>query len=350
MRLHTLPVLVLPLAFAPAAIAQSVYVQPAGYESVEGNSSSGIPFSYVSARVQQADANRIGTVMASINRLSFRRDRSAGTTATARTIDVTASMGKADINLFSATFANNWLSPPTTVYTTKPTSLPDISVSPGNPPGPFVIPIVLDAPFFYDGVDSLMWELQVDNGVTGTYSMDWVSAATTTAGGTTTALGIGCTTANGTMSHTTSFSATATALNLSFAGTAAPSNTPVILLLGVLDPNLNVPGLCTALHSDVLFSQTLGTSGATGTLASTTLPLSFVPGTGGIPLYTQLAAVDLTQPGIPVALSNGRMSPLPLTPGGPAPTGIKRTYSLTSSSAVTGSTPSVSAVVTQIDY
>jgi hypothetical protein len=41
---------------------------------------------------------------------------------------------------------------------------------------------------------------------------------------------------------------------------------------------------------------------------------------------------------------------MPLTAGGPAPTGIKRTYSLTSSSAATAPAPTVSAVVTQISY
>jgi hypothetical protein len=53
---------------------------------------------------------------------------------------------------------------------------------------------------------------------------------------------------------------------------------------------------------------------------------------------------------IPIALSNGCMSTTPPTRGGPVPTGVKRTYSLTSSNAVTGSTPSVSAIVTQIAY
>jgi hypothetical protein len=157
-----------PLLFVSIAAAQNYYVQPPGYAGVEGNSSTGIPFSYLSARVQQGDANRIGQPMPAISGLSFRRDRSAGASSTARTVDVTILMGKCNIAAFTNTFDNNWLSPPTTAYATRPTNLPDISGA-QTPPGPFVVTIPLDSPFNYDGVDSLLWELKVDNGVTGTW-------------------------------------------------------------------------------------------------------------------------------------------------------------------------------------
>lgn len=340
---------VAPLFLLSAAVAQNLYVQPAGYEAVEGNSSSGIPFSYVSSRVQQSDSNRIGIVMPAISMLTFRRDRSAGATGIARTIDVTVLIGKNDINTFSTNFATNWLSAPTTVYTRKPTNLPDITMAPPAPPAPFAIPIVFDSSYFYDGVDSLMWEIQVDAGTTGTYSMDWVSAATTTNGATSTALGTGCTTPNGAMSLTTTFSATATNLSLSFATLRAPSTTPLTVLLGLSDPNLAIPGFCANVRTDAIASAPLGTSSATGGL---TLALTFPwsPSFSGWSMYSQIIAPDASQAGFPLAFSNGRQSPMPLTAGGPAPTGIKRTYSLTSSGATTGSTPSVSAVVTQISY
>lgn len=344
--MRVIPILLL---LSPFAAAQNLYVQPAGYAAVEGNSSSGIPFSYVSSRVQQSDSNTIGLVMPAIGSLAFRRDRTAGATATARTIDVTLLMGKNDINAFSTNFATNWLSAPTTVYARKPTNLPDISTAPPAPPGPFVIQIVFDAPFFYDGVDSLMWEAQVDSGVTGTYSMDWVSAATTTSGATSTLLGTGCNTPNGAMSLTTTFGATATTLNLAFSTLRGPSNAPLSVLLGVSNPNLAIPGFCTNIYSDAIANVALGTTGATGTLAQT-LSFPWSPSFAGWSLYSQTLAPDASQAGFPIAFSNGRESPMPLTAGGPAPTGIKRTYSLTSSSAATGSSPSVSAVVTQISY
>lgn len=338
------------LFLATSLAAQNYYVQPAGYEGVEGNSSTGIPFSYASARIQQSDSNRIGAPMAAISALTFRRDRSAGASATARTIDVTVLLGKNDINAFSATFATNWLSPPTTVYTRKPTNLPDITTGPPVPPGPFVVTIPLDLTYAYDGVDSLMWEILVDNGVTGTYSMDWVSAATTTTGATSTQLGTGCTTPNGVMSLTTTFSATVTTLNLSFSTLRAPSTAPVVLALGVSDPNLQLPGFCTAVRTDALVQVPLGTSSATGTLSAVVLPLPWNNSFASQNLFSQVLSPDASQAGLPIAFSNGRMSPTPATSGGPAPTGIKRTYSLTSSSATTGSTPSVSAGVTRITY
>lgn len=338
------------LLLATSLAGQNLYVQPQGYAGVEGNSSSGIPFTYASARVQQADSNRIGMPMPAITSLTFRRDRLVGATATARTIDVTVLMGKNDFNTFSATFATNWLSPPSTVYTQKPTNLPDITVRPPVPPAAFDIAIPFDIPYAYDGVDSLMWEILVDNGVTGTYSMDWVSAATTTSGPTSTQLGTGCTTPNGVMALTTAFSATTTTLNLSFSTLRAPSTAPVILALGTFDPNLPLPGFCTALHTDAIIQVPLGTSGATGSLSAVVLPVAWNNSLANVTLFSQVYAPDLSQVGVPVALSDGRMSTTPPTSGGPAPTGIKRTYSLTSSSAVTGSAPSVSAVVTQIAY
>ncbi|MBK8976136.1 MAG: hypothetical protein IPM29_09430 [Planctomycetes bacterium] len=337
------------LLLTPFAAAQNIYVQPIGYDGVEGNSSTGIPFSYLSARVQQADSNRIGLPMGAISSLTFRRDRTAGATAVARTVDVTVLMGKCDINAFTSTFANNWLAAPTTVYATKPTNVPDLSMAPPAPPGPFVVPIVLDVPFSYDGVDSLLWEMTVDNGVTGTYSLDWVSAATTTSGATSTALGTGCTTPNGAMALTTTFSADAVNLNLSFNTTRAPASAPLTLLLGFLDPNLTIPGLCAALHSEGTVNAPIGTASATGALTAG-FPIPWSPLFSGVTLYSQVFGPDLSQAGLPIALSNGRMSPLPLTSGGPAPTGYRRTFSTTSSTAVTGSAPSTSAVVTQIIY
>lgn len=338
------------VALAATMAAQNLYTQPDGYADVEANSSSGIPFSYLSARVQQSDSNRIGLPMPAIASMSFRRDRSAGASSSARTVDVTVLMGKNDINVFSNTFASNWLSAPNTVYTMKPTNLPDISTAPPAPPAPFAVTIPLDVTYNYDGVDSFMWEILVDNGVTGTYSMDWSSVAINTAGGTTTLLGTGCTTPNGAMSLTTSFNADVTNLNLNFSTLRAPSTAPVVLAFGLSNPNLPLPGLCTSLYTDALVQVALGTSGSTGSLASVGFSVPWQNSFSGVDLFSQVLSPDLTQVGLPLALSNGRQSPLPLTRGGPAPAGIKRTYNLSSSSALTGTTPSTSAVVTQFVY
>ncbi|MEZ5967411.1 MAG: hypothetical protein R3F56_26475 [Planctomycetota bacterium] len=337
------------LAFVPALAAQSYYAQPVGYEGVEGNSSTGIPFSYLSARVQQGDANRIGNPMPAINAIAFRRDRLAGSSSTARAVDVTVLMGKCNIGAFTNTFDNNWLSTPTTVYAQRTTNLPDISTS-VPPPGPFVVTFPLDAPFNYDGIDSLLWEMRVDNGVTGTYSLDWSSAAINTAGATSTALGTGCTTPNGAMSLTTSFTASITDLNLSFSTLRAASNAPVVLALGLSDPNLGLPSLCTALRTDALLTLPLGVSGATGSLSSQVVTLPWNNSYAGLDLFTQVLSPDATQASTPIAFSNGRQSPLPLTRGGAAPSGVQRTYSTTSSSAMTGITPTTTAVVTLLTY
>ncbi|MBI5849658.1 MAG: hypothetical protein HZB39_01245 [Planctomycetes bacterium] len=337
------------LLILPLAAAQSVYVQPAGYETVEGNSSSGIPFSYASARVQQSDSNRIGVVMPAISMLRFRRDRNAGASGVARTLNVGVTMGKNDIATFSSSFGNNWLGAPTTVYTIRSTNLPDITLPPPAFPAPFTVPIVFDVPYYYDGVDSLMWEIQLGSAVTGTYSLDWVSAATTTNGATTTALGTGCTTQNGAMSLTTTFTATATALNLTWSTASGPSSVPLTVLLGLSDPNLAIPGFCANIRSDAIISVPLGDTGPTGSLAQT-MSFPWSPAFAGWDMFTQTLAPDASQAAFPLALSNGRRSPMPATAGGPGSNGIKRTYSTTSLNATTGSTPSVSAVVTEINY
>ena len=152
------------------------------------------------------------------------------------------------------------------------------------------------------------------------------------------------------MGLTTTFSATATALNLSFTVARGPSSAPVVLALGLADPNLTLPGFCTAIRTDAIAQVPLGTTNTTGSLSGAVISAPWNDAFPGVVLFTQVLAPDASQTGVPVALSDGRQSPLPLTSGGPAPTGVRRTYSTSSSSAPTGVAPSTSAVVTEIRY
>jgi hypothetical protein len=338
------------VAAAGPSAAQNTYVSPPGYAAVEGNSSSAIPWVYVGARVQQADGNQVGTPM-NVTAIAFRQNDSTSSAAVGQSRDVTVLMSKANLATFSSTFANNYLTPPATVFARRTIVLPDWSLRPPVAPAPFTLRFPFDAPFPYDGADAVMWELVVENGMTGgTFSQDWVSAARNTPGGTTTLLGTGCTTSNGAMSLTTSFSATVNDLVLSFSTLRAPPSAPVVVLIGLSDPNLSIPGLCTALRTDAILSSTLGTASATGGLSGAQITVPWSDSFANGVLFSQVVSPDASQPGIGVALSNGRQSPLPPTRGGPAPVNIQRTYSTSSATATTGIAPSDSPVVTRFEY
>lgn len=338
--------------FLSPLVAQNQIVSPADYEIAEGNSSTGIPFSYASSRVQQVDGNLIGTVMPLLQRIEFRRDGVVTGGVSPRTQDVTILIGTGDVNAFTATFATNWTSTPTTVYTRKPTSLPDLSTPPSLLPAPWAVSLPFDTPYTYLGQQALLWEIVGENAsvLTPSYSMDWASAAATVNGPTTVALGTGCTTPNGTFSMSAAVVSNAAGMNFNLGATAGPSLSPVLLLVGVSDPNLGLPGLCANLRSDALLTLPFGATDALGALATASLTVANQLSLRGQTFNMQLAAPDASQAGLPIALSQGRACTTPNRLGAAAPANVRRTFNLTSHTAATGSAPSVSAAVTRYVY
>ncbi len=92
---------------------------------------------------------------------------------------------------------------------------------------------------------------------------------------------------------------------------------PAALLLGASDPNLTVPGLCSAVRSDDLIIAPTTTDA--GGNASVRLQTAFRPAFLGGSIYAQFATLDANQPGLPIGLSNGLRQTVPAPR--PAPSG-----------------------------
>jgi hypothetical protein len=334
-------------AAAPAQFTRDV-ISPRGAEFFEGNSSSDILFGNwnPNTRVQQIDKNLIGTGLPAILYLGWRRNGNANAGA-AKTTDLTIIMSHADYDTVTNDFASNYKDPPQTVFTRKPVNLPDWNAPAPTVPSPFDLRVPLDTPFIYNGVDALLWDVLNENNPMGTYSQDWLSGTIPhTYGAYPTLLGAGCPTPNGTMNHRAAIRANATTLDMGFRVEGAPSTANVSLLFGLSNPGLTVPGLCTTLNTAPIADLPLGVTDAQGGIA---LQFGFAtawnPGFAGLPIHTQALALDPSQPFLPVALSGGLLSPAP-TAAGTQIIDVKRIYNTSSTTALTGIGPSVSAVAT----
>ncbi len=329
------------LLLCAALAAQSYTVSPAAYTSAQGNATNPIPFQYLAARYQQIHGDLKGAP-AVIQGMSVRRGAAAQANAIARTLDLTVRCANSDITKVSATFAANYIGATTTALPKTSVNFPDWTVSGGNPE-PWSIVVPFTVPFVYVGINDLLWEWAVENNGTGSgksyaadaysgISADMLSAPNVTLGTPCTATGQPQPMSYGPRCYSSR------ALNsFYYKGTAlygAP-NSPSAILLGVVNPNLQVPGLCTNVYTDGLVSFA---SVSAGTLASFSTPDLLIPFNAawvGVKLYSQAASIDTGRPGIQVALSAGIENTLPaLQPAGVTP--IVRIFDTTSATNATG--------------
>ena len=339
----------LAVTFTVSLPAQNLQViSPIGAEFFNGNSASDIMFGNFSAstRTQQIDNNLVGAGLPLITSIGWRRDGSANAGA-AKTTDVTIIMSHADFATVTNNFAANYKDAPQTVFAQKPVNLPDWNAPAPTTPAPFDLRFPLDAPFVYNQSDALLWDVLNDNNPLGRYTQDWISVSFPhTYGATPTQTGAGCTTPNGTMSHRTAVRADATTLEVGFRVDQAPSSAQVSMLFGFSNPSLTLPGLCSTVDVSSIVSVPLGTAGVGGDVPfAVAISAPWNPQLAGLPIHTQALALDATQPGIPVSVSGGLLSPIP-TSAGPGAVNIKRIYHTSSTSAATGTGPSNSGVPT----
>lgn len=348
MRLHSLFALVALPAGLVAQSPSTYAISPRGSEFFEGNSSSDIMLGNWApqTRTQQIDNNLVGVSLPIITALGWRRNGTQNAGA-AKTTDLTITMSHADYATVTNTFASNYKDPPQVVFARRPVNLPDWNSPSGSVPSPIDLVVGLDFPFVYNGVDALLWDVQNENNPQGIYTQDWVSGSMShTYGAFPFDISSGCTTPNGSMNHRVALRANATTFEMGFVVRDAPSSTNVALLFGLQPASLPVPGLCAPLTTQPIANIDLGTTDASGNLPlAFGFPLAWSPNLAGIPLFTQAFAADPSQAGLPIALSNGLSSATPLL-AGPGSINIKRIYHTSNATAVTGTGPSVSGVVT----
>jgi hypothetical protein len=294
------------VALAAPAFAQNTFVSPVGTEVLEGNGISSVNFgTYANSRIQYLDGNQRGTPRPNIRAVSMRRDGGSATNTTSgpRTVTLGLVMAHTNQAAASTTFANNYLnSASTTVYTPKPTNLPDHRPQ-TTVPAPWTLRVPFDVMFNYNGTNDLLWETTgTANSLTTAYSLDTATNGSTAGGG---AGGFyyngltGCVVPPNTQQFDIISSATATnaagQVTIQWYALRGPVSSPAVLALGATDPNIVAPFLCAPLRTSAEILVPTSTD-ASGSIASAAAPLRFTfPFPGSVPfnIYGQFAAVDV---------------------------------------------------------
>lgn len=366
MRMSALPV---SLLVAAGVTAQGnpahVEVWPNYFRSFEGNSSTMYPFSPSATsgahRLQMIHNDMRGHPIANMRSLGLRRDGvTTLTTGVARTVDLEVLCADGDATAPSATFATNYLSTPTVVYTRKMTNLPDRSAAPTSRPMPFDVVLMFDVLYNHSGTLDFLYEMKVYGnslGVgTGTeYYSDYAPQNPATISSTNTTIGTGCITNAHptlpmTLSTTTRVDRASGNLILQWAGLRAPVGSPVAaVLFGLQNPNLQIPGLCGngRLYSSMQIVLPGGSVDVTGAFTPPAINVPWDPGYALLLTYVQAVAADLSQPGIQVAVSNGIESLLP--PGLPPTFVVSRLHHFSDPNGVSG-TLTTGALVIQTNH
>jgi hypothetical protein len=306
-------------ALATALGAQGATVLPYSATYAEANSNNTIPWWSATHRYQQIHNDARGRVMI-LRGICLRRDGDIGgqSSAIARTVDIEISVGTGDFATATGSFASNYTNTPTKVFNRKNVNLPDFTQNLGKP-APWSIVFNFDAPWPYLGMSDLLWDLSVFSTTSsGWYSMDAHSGyQVTTQNGSSQKIGTGCVATGQTtemgVSSTMQTSSTASTLSYSWAVSSGRANSPVALLLGITNPDLQIPGLCAKLFvtpAITIGGMTDGTGGFS--LPSVTSPHN--PSWDGAHLHAQAVCADAGRPGLPYAASHGLDSVVPGLP------------------------------------
>jgi hypothetical protein len=329
------------LALAASPAAQSYTVTPAANATKVGTASNTYPLYFQAGRYQQLHGDLKGTPRI-MTALSLRKGGYTSSSAgAARTLTCTLLVSNTNFGLPSTTFSANYDGTPVTAMPRGTVNLPSWSTSQGTPE-PWTVHFPFATPYPHPGQKDFLWELQIHASTSSVpYFADTVGDSTLTSGA---ALGSGCISGGQTNNHRlTGYLSTAThdnSLRLIPNSSYGPATAAIALLAGTVNPNLTVPGLCETLFVVPLWTFS-GVTTATGSwlpgpVAVVTHDASWV----GVPLYAQLAALDASQSGIPLSMSNGRSIPVPpMNTASPAP--LYRIWNASSDVAATGSTDSL---------
>jgi hypothetical protein len=326
-------------------------VWPSYFRNFEGNSSTAYPFSPSATsgahRLQQIFSELRGHSITGMKSLAFRRDGiTTLTTGAARTVDLELLCADGNAVAAVTTFASNYLNTPTTVYTRKMTNLPDRSAPPSARPMPFDVIILFDNLYNHSGTNDFLWEVKVyGNSLSGTgneYYSDYAPQGSASIPSVNTTIGSGCMTNASTVSPMTLSTTTRTDrasgnLILQWAGLRAPISSPaVVVLFGLQNPNLLIPGLCGTgrMYTNALITLPGGTVDPTGAFTPPAVNVPWDNAYALLPVYVQAVAADASQPGLKVAASNGIQSQIP--PGPPPTFTISRLHHFSDPNGATG--------------
>jgi hypothetical protein len=332
--------IVLASALLPALALAQGFTSPAGYVTVEGSSNHDyILFKYDDMRWQQLDQTSVGQGLQVVQRVSWRRDGTSGVDPTwaARTMDIQVVLSNAVMpGAVSEDFDANYSGAPTVVFTMKSVNLPDWTQPPASVPAPFDLNLQLDTPWAYTALEPFLWEVRTKNNTSGSdYGNDFQSMSGGTGSSNLgTAIGTGCVATGRTaaMSLGATIKNQFTRFRLAYTLTNGPSSALAVANVDIVNSNLSPPGLCGTLVALPTLAVPLGTTDPAGAASTSIENIPFAANLIGKTIYSQGLAIDLGQPGIPVALSNGRSNVFPTTPATPATVTRVYGYRLTSGS------------------
>lgn len=306
--------------------AQGTLVSPSFYADEEGTTTASLPFGTPRSATgyPQHSQQVIGGLRGQarvFRSLAFRRDGQLAENALfdARTIDFELHVGHGDVATATGTFATNYTSPRQLVFARRALSLPGVAALPRVVPAPFNLQIPFDTQFSYSGLADFVWEADAYGQISGAGVLTPVDASFS---GMNLVMpsgyrmnGRGCN-AQGTTNEVQlrstgslqNFPVNAWILSLSV--TNAPPNAAGLLLLGLNNLNVPLPGLCTN-----LFVSPLVTLNGTVPASGAWLPLGGIAPAPRIPYQAalvgtyfeaQAAADDPTVPfPLKLAASNG---------------------------------------------
>ncbi len=244
-------------------------------------------------RYQQIELQAKGKAFV-LRGMEFRRDGTIRSNIGPRTLTATIRIGSGSGTAFTTTYGNNWVGTPTTVVNAQTFNLPALP-RPTAPPAPFLIKFPFSSVAAHSGQNELLWEMVVTANGNQSYICD--AHSTGSARGRFRSLGLGCTTSGSsrfTLAH--SFRASTAVTELLYGASRAPANLPVIALIGAVNPDLQLPGVCAKLYALPLATIALGTSTASGSVANQWFGMGpWNPAWSGGKLYSQAFAPDPTQ-------------------------------------------------------
>lgn len=328
----TRTILAASLIAASAAAQTPTFTSPPNFFATEGNSSDDgwIGLSQdpqESTQHMAIDATQIGTARAAIRAAHWRRDqRGFEPGAVARTTRIGMRMAHGDYSLVQRGGfgdVNDLLTTPfTIVYVPKPTNIPDWTAVPSTTPAAFTFRLPFDVPFDYDGVDAMVFNIlgyQSSSPNDSRHPVDkhedqafyvWVGPDT----------GTGCRPDGVNEMRLGAqwwvFAEQDTSLRTYL--DHAPPAQPVILNLGLANPQFTVPGLCADIMSSGEISVPMGMSDAGGHVEwrfDFPHQASYV---GGLDLHLQAWSFDPNEPIFGLAGSQGHQLaqyPQPPVPG-----------------------------------
>ena len=276
--------------------------------------------------------------------IEFRKDGTLTSSAAARTITATILVGETNGAAFGNTFGNtvasNGIGTSTTVANAKAYNLPALT-KPATPPAQFLTKLPFTMITAHSGQNELLWEMAVTSNSSDSYACDAHRTGTTSSAGQ--ALGVGCPSGTSTFNLSHSFRATLPNAELYYYMSRAPANAPGFVLIGAVNPNLQLPGVCTKLYTVPVVNLSHGTATANSTIAGKYYSLGpWNPSWADAKLYSQGFAPDITKP-TGFTLSQGRELTLPTA--NPQATAQARLYAQGATSTTGSMTLSYGPVV-----